>query len=419
MKIYAEVLEDEAFFQFEEAMSQDFTVDGALMPDAHLGYALPIGAVVSTKDVIVPAWVGYDIGCGMCALKLMSVTKKDIELHSKDIFDQIYKVIPVGHNVNDQGHTVDLGDLSVKDLTEEAQVAYKKGKGKYTLGTLGGGNHFIEIGYDENENVWIIIHSGSRGVGHKIATHYMKLAKELNSVMTYEEKRELELIFEAKNCGLREHVTKEKFKELTKRYVENNKPKVDKILDGHFGLDVNSEEGKNYINDLNWCLEFALLNRKSMIKRVSEAIVNVLGKTVGIDMNDLINRNHNHAELSNLEGKWVWVHRKGATHAEDGMMGVIPGNMRDGSFIVRGKGNPESLYSSSHGAGRVLGRKEAKRQLNVEDFKEKMVGVTGKIDEDTLDESPDAYKNIFEVMDLQKDLVEVLHHIKPLINIKG
>ena len=192
-------------------------------------------------------------------------------------------------------------------------------------------------------------------------------------------------------------------------------------MEGHYGLKTDSKEGKDYINDLNWCLEYALANRKEMMERIVAIIRMVLDKPFYLPTwSELINRNHNHAELKeNKDYKNYCVMRKGATHAEDGMMGVIPGNMRDGSFIVKGKGNPDSLYSSSHGAGRVLGRKAAKRELNVEDFKESMKGIQGKIGEDTLDESPLAYKNIFEVMELQKDLVEVITHVKPIINIKG
>ena len=189
-----------------------------------------------------------------------------------------------------------------------------------------------------------------------------------------------------------------------------------KAKEGHFGLDVNSVEGKNYITDMNFCLEFALENRKRIVQKVAGVInrtINMIYYLVKIDK--IINRNHNHAELKD----GLWIHRKGATHAEDGMLGVIPGNMRDGSFIVAGKGNPHSLYSSSHGAGRVLGRKAAQLILNVENFTEQMKGITAKVCDKTLDESPSAYKNIFEVMELQKELVTVIHHIKPIINIKA
>jgi len=176
---------------------------------------------------------------------------------------------------------------------------------------------------------------------------------------------------------------------------------------------VKSNLGEAYINDMNWCFDFALENRKGMISRVLES----LGKYCeGNGLWDsLINRNHNHA----VERDNVWIHRKGATHAESDMDGVIPGNMRDGSFIVRGKGNPESLYSSSHGAGRVMGRREAKRKIKVEDFKSTMDGVTALVSEKTLDESPFAYKDIFEVIQLQSELVDVVYYVKPMINVKG
>lgn len=363
-KIYAEVLEQEALNQFESAMQQPFVVRGALMPDSHAGYSLPIGAVVATKGVVVPAWVGYDIGCGMCALKLEGILSESVRNNSKEIFDLIYKNIPVGFNIN--GKPTDYSTEGLSEVGKE--IALHK---KYTLaiGSLGGGNHFIEVGEDTDGDVWVVIHSGSRGVGHGIATHYMKSA-----------------------------------------HPEG------KCIEGHFGLSVESEQGKKYIQDMNWCLDFALANRKEIMGRVVNAITEALNiACYEVDFSSLINRNHNHA----TEKDGLWIHRKGATHAEKGMVGVIPGNMRDGSFIVIGKGNDDSLYSSSHGAGRVLGRKEAKRVLNIGLFEEAMQGVTAKVDESTLDESPFAYKNIFDVMTLQSDLVDVVTHVKPIINIKG
>ena len=186
-----------------------------------------------------------------------------------------------------------------------------------------------------------------------------------------------------------------------------------KAREGHFGFSVTSQNGKDYIDDLAFCLSFAIENRLLMLQRV-DAVIAAYCEGI-VDWGRLINRNHNHAQFKD----GLWIHRKGATHAEEDMMGVIPGNMRDGSFIVRGKGNPDALYSSSHGAGRVLGRKAAQRTLTVEAFIETMKGVTALVEEDTLDESPFAYKNIFDVMSQQKDMVEILHHVKPLINIKG
>lgn len=365
-KIYAEVLEQEALDQFESAMAQDFVVKGALMPDAHAGYALPIGAVVATDNVVVPSWVGYDIGCGMCALKIEGVDADSIRDVSKDLFDMIYRDVPVGFSINP-----DKTEYSLEGLTEVGKEIAIKKKYEQALGTLGGGNHFIEVGSDEYDNVWVVIHCGSRGVGHGIATHYMKKANPEG-----------------------------------------------KAKDGHWGFDVNSQEGQDYIQDQNWALEYALANRKEIMQRVIGCIGEALDMPCWefyLDQSELINRNHNHV----VERDGLYIHRKGATHAEENMSGVIPGNMRDGSFIVCGKGNPDSLYSSSHGAGRVLGRKAAKKTLNVDDFKKEMKGVTALVGEITLDESPFAYKNIFDVMNAQKELVDVVAHIKPIVNIKG
>lgn len=361
-KIYSEVIEGKALSQFFDAMKMDFAVQGALMPDAHAGYSLPIGAVVATDGVIVPAWVGYDIGCGVAAIPT-TFNKADVEANKKAIFDQIYRDVPVGfaHNKGSMDWTYD------GDLTDVAKGVLSAG-GLHQLGTLGGGNHFIEIGYDETDKVWIVIHSGSRNVGHKLATHYMKLAS---------------------GDG--------------------------KAREGHFGLRVDTPVGQDYIMDLKFGLAFALQNRKMIAMRTSDAMSrHISGAAI---YSELINRNHNHAEMK--DGRWI--HRKGATHAEDGMMGVIPGNMRDGSFIVKGKGNPESLYSSSHGAGRVLGRNEAKEKLSMDEFRATMGdhGIQALVTNATLDESPMAYKNIFDVMEMQSDLVEVVCHVTPMINIKG
>lgn len=377
-KIYADIhaLESEAIDQFVKAMNLDCVVQGALMPDAHSGYTLPIGSVIAVKDKVFPSFVGYDIGCGMCAVPT-TFDLEGVRANAKAIFDQIYRDVPTGFD-----HNKAAADWSYNGPVSEfvkSEIIAKGAPGKQ-IGTLGGGNHFIEIGHDERNVVWIIIHSGSRNVGHKIATHYMKLAS---------------------GDG--------------------------KAREGHYGLRVDSPEGKDYIADLAFGLCFALDNRRTMIARIIAAIARACKLPPGAygDWNLLINRNHNHAErkVIAIPGACglveVWIHRKGATHAEKGMMGVIPGNMRDGSFIVRGKGNPDSLCSSSHGAGRVLSRSKAKEVLNMDDFKATMTGIQAKVVNGTLDESPFAYKSIFDVMAMQTELVDVLHHVKPVINIKG
>lgn len=364
-KIYADYVESGAIDQFVSAMEQDYVVQGALMPDVHSGYSLPIGAVVACKGVIVPAYVGYDIGCGMCAVPT-SFDKADVISNSKAIFDEIYNRVPVGfahHAKGPKFESVQL--LCGSSMTPVVDDLLKKGA-MNQLGTLGGGNHFIEIGYDENDRVWIIVHSGSRNLGHSVATHYMKLAS---------------------GSG--------------------------KAKEGHYGLDFTSNDGLDYVLDMSFCLKFALQNREYILHAVNEAMRKFIRGDVGYK--DLINRNHNHAEFKDN----LWIHRKGATHAEKGMMGVIPGNMRDGSFIVEGLGNPDSLYSSSHGAGRVMGRSAAKKNLDLSHFQSDMKGIMARVEDSTLDESALAYKSIFDVMDMQKDLVNAVHRIKPLINIKG
>ena len=343
---------------------EDVIVNAAILPDAHFGYGVPVGSVFAAKGMIFPSAVGFDQGCGMCAIKT-SFDKQSVLNNSRHIWNKIQELIPTGFDHHDSGQAwSDYDDIEKTDDAVDI-FNYKNGTGWRQLGTLGGGNHFIEVGADKEDAVWVIIHSGSRGIGHAIATHYMKIA----------------------GGG--------------------------KAREGYYGLDVNTVEASNYIMDLNFALEFALANRKLMMERIEVAMSAFCDGH--FYWNGLINRNHNHAELRD----GLWIHRKGATHAEEGMMGVIPGNMRDGSFIVRGKGNPDSLWSSSHGAGRVLGRKQAKEQLNMEDFTETMGDIVAHVDQSRLDESPFAYKDIFKVMEAQKDLVEIVAYVKPLINVKG
>lgn len=361
-RIFAEVLEQEALNQFESAMQQPFVLRGALMPDAHAGYSLPIGAVVATEGVILPSWVGYDIGCGMCALPT-SFNADEVRDKAREIFDGIYRAVPVGFSHNARNTEWAEGDSLPR--TDRMQEIFGR-NGLRQLGSLGGGNHFAEVGADETGKVWVVLHSGSRGIGHAAASHYMRIAS---------------------GDG--------------------------KAREGHFGFAVGSAEGRDYITDLTFCLAFALENRREMMRRI-EAVLSAHCAGIG-EWDALINRNHNHAEQKDS----LWIHRKGATHAEAGMMGVIPGNMRDGSFIVRGKGNPDALWSSSHGAGRVLVRKEALRTLNMEQFTEAMSGVVALVTAETLDESPFAYKDIYSVMAQQADMVEVVAHIRPILNIKG
>jgi tRNA-splicing ligase RtcB len=376
-KIYGkEYIDEKAIAQLESAMALDWVVMGAGMPDMHLGYALPIGGVVATDGVVVPAWVGYDIGCGMCAAPI-SCSPDDLRIYAQEIFQEIYRQVPVGFKHNKK--PVTWREYSGLDKSEWFDRTFHEKGGLKQLGTLGGGNHFIEIGEDKSGTVWIIVHSGSRNVGHTTATQYMREAS----------------------------------------YIHTGKRKA---REGHYGFGVNSDLGIDYIRDAKAAQAMALYNRRTIIDRVVNAINYSTPCEALVDditcealTDEIINRNHNHIEFRD----GLIIHRKGATHADKGMLGVIPGNMRDGSFIVRGLGNPDSLYSSSHGAGRMLGRKQAKELLKEEPlrldaFKEEMEKreITAKTDAGIFDETPTAYKDIFTVMDYQRDLVEVVTHIR-------
>ncbi|MEE8393884.1 MAG: RtcB family protein [Rhodospirillales bacterium] len=364
-------IEKGALDQFESAMAQSYVVQGALMADAHLGYSLPIGGVVATKGVIVPSWVGYDIGCGMSAVMtpfyVDHVADEDCR---RRIFEAVYRSVPTGTGGR---HETKADWACGLPRTEFADGLYDS-LGRLQLGTLGSGNHFIEVGHDEKGRIWVVIHSGSRGFGYKTAQHYMKAA-----------------------AG-------------------------GKAREGHYPLDANSRDGRDYIDDMNFALAFALENRERMIlatlKDINWAIHGKAG-TPDVDRDTFINRTHNHAVLREIGGQTTWIHRKGATHAEKDMMGVIPGSMLTGSFVVRGLGNPDSLFSSSHGAGRALSRREAKRTLSLEDFQRQMEGITALVSPATIDESPMAYKDIFTVMEEQRSLIDVVHHLKPIINVKA
>jgi tRNA-splicing ligase RtcB (3'-phosphate/5'-hydroxy nucleic acid ligase) len=363
--------------QFEKCYSEKFVISAALMPDAHLGYSAPIGSVLKTKGFVVPAWVGFDIGCGMIAIRIMgSDLVEDVFEKRTSIYNAVSKKIPMG-----------VGDYNTpKNITKKTKKEFdllleKFEKGSYNknilnylktaslkhLGTLGGGNHFIELGSYKKE-LWLVIHSGSRGIGHTVGKKYMVEASGSNK--------------------------KEKF--------EKTSP-----------LDVNSDLGKEYLNVLKFGLDYALLNRLEIAYKFMEILNKITGKNLKYSM--WVNKNHNHAIYE--EGHYI--HRKGATPARKKEKGVIPGNMRDGTFLVEGKGNPKFLSSSSHGAGRKISISKAKEKFKMKDFQKTMQGIKGTINQKTLSESPMAYKDIFKVINAQKQSIKVLKHLKPIINWKG
>lgn len=402
-KIYAEVLEDTALEQFYKAMALPCNVQGALMPDAHTGYTLPIGAVIKSKNKIFPSYVGYDIGCGMSAIKtdVKDFTKEQLE----ELKEKIIRVIPLGRNTQKKRVRLPRKYEGKSEIAKDVflHLADKQ------LATLGGGNHFIEIGRDNEGCLNIVVHSGSRGVGRKIAEYYMREAAIAD---VCEDRYEAE--FEAKNDWKDRNPEgwEKAKKEFVYKRIRARLARLKTNVEGHYGFELNKKLGQEYLHDLNQALQFALDNRKAMIDNILLEMKKVFGE---VKTSRFINRNHNHAELKD----GFVIHRKGATHAEKGMLGVIPGDMKNGSFIVEGKGNEDSMSSSSHGAGRVLSRNRAKDELNLEEFNKDMEGIVTNHNDSTLDESPKAYKNIFEVMDLQSDLVNVIDRIVPVLNIKG
>ena len=370
--------EEKTMEQFKACYSEPYVVKAALMPDAHVGYVAPIGAVLATKNMLVPAWVGYDIGCGMTAARLPKSILKDLKAKAGELYHAVKRNVPMGlGRIHDSDSRI-----TEKTKKEFARILSKFKKGPHNkqvlqflesgktvknLGSLGHGNHFIELDEDPAGIPWIVVHSGSRGIGHWIATLYMK-----------------------KSSG------KQKEFEAT------------------HPIPVNSQEGKEYQNLLDFCLEFAKLNRLEIVRQAVLAIEHVLGKKISFSI--WTNKNHNHA----LKEGSLFIHRKGATPAKRGERGIIPANMRDGSFLVVGKGNKEFISSSSHGAGRAMSRTQAKEKISLDSFKKEMEKekITGDFSQRFLDEAPEAYKNIYKVLEMQKKSITVLSHLKPFVNWK-
>jgi tRNA-splicing ligase RtcB len=378
IKNWATDIEDGALIQATNLSNLPFIFHHvALMPDCHQGYGMPIGGVIATKGYIVPNAVGVDIGCGMCATKT-DIRVEDLSLDNlKQIMGEIRKQIPVGfehHKTKCDNN--DMPDLPRDDLFIVSQE-YESARTQ--LGTLGGGNHFIEIQKGSDGYVWIMIHSGSRNIGLKVADYYNKAAEEQNERWFSEVKKDKELAF----------------------------------------FPINSMLGVRYLEEMEYCLKFAYLNRLKMMTTIEHIFKSIYPN---ISFPQFINIHHNYASIEEHFGEEVVIHRKGATSAKRGEIGIIPGSQGTCSYIVEGLGNPESYQSCSHGAGRKMGRKEAQRNLNLEDEKKKLddKGILHAIrNKDDLDEASGAYKDIDIVMENQKDLVKILVKLEPLGVIKG
>ncbi len=385
-------VEDEAKAQLLRTASLPFVYKHvAVMPDVHVGLGATIGSVVPTIRAIIPAAVGVDIGCGMIAQRL-DLGANDLPDHLGDVRSSIEAAIPVGRTSNggprDEGSW--RGDVPSDverawgDLSDGWDAALYDGPDKLRhrypldhLGTLGTGNHFIEVCLDEADRVWVMLHSGSRGPGNAIGRTYIEAAK-----------REME----------RWHI---------------HLPDKDLSY-----LPEGSQWYSGYIRAVTWAQRFAQVSRNLMIAQTIRAVANALGRELA-PQQEAVNCHHNYVAMENHFGRNVWVTRKGAVRAREGDWGIIPGSMGARSFIVRGKGNPDSFHSCSHGAGRVMSRRQARERFSVEDHKKATDGVECRKDDGVLDETPGAYKDIAAVMEAQSDLVDVVHTLRQVVCVKG
>jgi len=360
------------------------------MPDVHWGMGATVGSVVATKGAIVPAAVGVDIGCGMMAIRT-DITSHRLPDNLKQFRSDIESAIP--HGRTDNGGKNDRGawgeaparnEHRIKELEKGYNdIIAKHPKAEHWawqrhLGTLGTGNHFIEVCLDEEDYVWFMLHSGSRGVGNRLGSYFIQKAKE----------------------------------EMERYYIDKFLPDKDLSY-----LVEHTELFDDYVESVSWAQNYAYLNRESMMEQVCRVAYILLGEFRSTET--AINCHHNYVEKENHFGKNVLVTRKGAVRARKGDLGIIPGSMGTGSFIVEGLGNPDSFCSCSHGAGRTMSRGQAKKTITLEEHARAMEGIEARLDEDVLDESPAAYKDIGAVMKAQDDLVKVKHRLRQVVNVKG
>ncbi|WP_282846424.1 RtcB family protein [Microbacterium oxydans] len=352
----------------------------ALMPDAHLGKGATVGSVIPTLGAIIPAAVGVDIGCGMIAVRTQ-FTRSDLDGRElAELREQIERAIPLSAGRYNrkvvstaEPRIAELEQLAEKNGFDPAQYA---GNWRLQLGTLGSGNHFIEVSVDELDRVWLFLHSGSRGVGNKIAGHHIGVAQRL-----------------AKQW-----------------WIDLPDPDLGYLVEG-------TPEFTRYIRELRWAQHFALLNREEMMDRVIRQMSEFLGTPV--EERERINCHHNFTESEKHYGKQVWVSRKGAIQADAGRPGLIPGSMGTASYVVEGLGDPQSLNSSPHGAGREYSRSAARRTFTHEQLRAAMAGIEFRDTDAFIDEIPQAYKPIDRVMADAASLVSIRHTLRQIVNVKG
>jgi len=363
----------------------------AAMPDVHWGIGATVGSVIPTKGAIIPAAVGVDIGCGMMAVQT-DLNARDLPDNLHAIRTVIEEAVPHGRTHSggkgDKGAWREIPEHNLSAWGEKLKARYEAILEKYPkldrgnhanhLGTLGTGNHFIEVCLDESEMVWFMLHSGSRGVGNRMGSYFIELAKEEMGRL------------------------------------------VGKLPDKDLAyLEEGTEHFDDYVEAVEWAQDFARTNRDLMMEQIVEAVRYSGEVRPFVAHVQAINCHHNYVARERHYGQNIFVTRKGAVRAQEGDLGIIPGSMGARSYIVRGKGNPESFMSCSHGAGRAMSRGEAKRRFTVEDHKRMTEGVECRKDADVIDETPAAYKSIEAVMAAQTDLVEIVHTLRQVVCVKG
>jgi len=383
-------VEDGARAQLARAAQMPFVFKHvAVMPDVHVGIGATVGSVIPTKGAVIPAAVGVDIGCGMMAART-SLVASDLPDNLEAIRSAIEQAVPHGRSVGrgqrDHGSwgspppaIVEAWATLVQrfDRLCDKHPRLKNTNNLVHLGTLGTGNHFIELCLDEEQRVWVMLHSGSRGVGNAIGTFFIELAKQ----------------------------------DMRKWHI--NLPDEDLAY-----FPEGTDHFDDYVEAVGWAQDFAALNRRMMMTNVIRALRSQIAKPFDAEM-EAVNCHHNYVQRENHFGENVLVTRKGAVRAAKGVMGIIPGSMGAKSFIVRGLGNPESFDSCSHGAGRVMSRTAAKKLVTLDEHIADTAGVECRKDEGVIDETPKAYKPIEAVMAAQADLVEIVHTLKQVVCVKG
>jgi tRNA-splicing ligase RtcB len=375
---WASILEDETRQQAVRTSQMPFIFPHvALMPDAHLGKGATVGSVIPTLGAIIPAAVGVDIGCGMMAVRTQFAVS-DVRGDLAELHAAISAAVPLSagryNETITDGAQRRIAELeSLAGIEQADQVAPRW---RFQLGSLGSGNHFIEVSVDEDARVWLFLHSGSRGVGNKLATKHIKIAQQ----------------------------------QCARRWIALPDPDLAYLVEGE-------PEFWSYLEALRWAQRFAFLNREEMMDRLIACVTRFMDEPVRCD--ESINCHHNYTSQEKHFGKTVWLSRKGAIDASDGTPGLIPGSMGAASYVVVGKGNRLALNSSPHGAGREYSRSAARKRFSRDDLDERMTGIAWGHSSAFLDEHPDAYKDIDVVMRDAQDLVEVRHQLRQIVNVKG